>query len=113
MTTTTLSSSWVITASVNPPRATFVNYPLGHTAGRPGETHEQVRIVTQALELVHDAETSGTIRPVDLEWPESWRTKARELSDKRTERFDTAQYQLASDKQAAEACAGDPLATAD
>lgn len=102
MVTTTLSSSWMITASVNPPRTTFVNYPLGHTAGRPGQIEEQTHIVTKALELTQSASPSGTIAALDLEWPEPWRAQARELSDKRTERFDTPQYQLPADEPAAQ-----------
>ncbi|MEM7091485.1 MAG: hypothetical protein AAF567_00675 [Actinomycetota bacterium] len=96
--TTSLSSAWSITASANPPRATFLNYPLGHTAGRPNQLDEQTDIVAAALGLLHSAERPGEIAPLDLEWPDPWRAGARALSDKRTERFDTPQYQFPEDE---------------
>ena len=104
--TTSLSSSWSITASANPPRAAFVNYPLGHTAGRPHELEEQKSIVRAALCLLRDAAGPGEIRPLPYEWPTEWRTKARALSDKRTPRFDTPQYQFRADEVAAHESAG-------
>ena len=98
--TTSLSSSWVITAHANPPRTAFLNYPLGHTAGRPGQLDEQTEIVRAALGLLHTATGPGQIEPLPHAWPEPWRDKARALSDKRTERFDTPQYQLDADAAA-------------
>ena len=101
--TTSLSSAWSITASANPPRAAFVNHPLGHTAGRPDDPDGQLAIVRSALQLLHRAKGPGTIEPLDVDWPDPWREKARALSDKRTERFDTPQYQHPADEMAATA----------
>lgn len=101
--TTSLSSAWSITASANPPRAAFVNHPLGHTAGRPDDPDGQRAIVRAALRLLHRATAPGTIDPVEVDWPTPWREKARALSDKRTERFDTPQYQHPADEMAATA----------
>lgn len=95
-----MTSSWVITARANPPRACFLNYPLGNTAGRPHELAEQVEIATAALQLIHSVDESGTIAPLDYEWPEPWRAKARELADHRTERYDTPQFERTSDAAA-------------
>ena len=94
----TISSAWSITASVNPPRTLFVNYPLGHTAGRPHELDEQTAIVSSALDLVTTADRPGRIVPLDLAWPASWKTKARGRGDNRTERRDTPQWQLPADE---------------
>lgn len=95
-----MTSSWVITASANPPRASFVDYPLGHTAGRPNQLDEQIEIATAALKLIESATEPGQIVPLPHRWPVEWKPKARELSDKRTERFDTPQYERASDETA-------------
>jgi len=95
-----MTSSWTITASANPPRAAFLDYPLGHTAGRPHELSEQIDIATAALSLIADATEPGQIVPLPHRWPSEWKTKARELSDKRTERFDTPQYERSADELA-------------
>lgn len=92
-----MTSSWTITASVNPPRASFVDYPLGHTAGRPNDLDEQTEIVTAALRLLETATEPGQMVALPHRWPVEWKSKARELSDKRTERHDTPQYQRADD----------------
>ena len=96
-----MTSSWVITAHANPPRASFLDYPLGHTAGRPHQLREQIEIVTGALELAASATESGQIVPLPHQWPTEWKSKARELSDTRTERFDTPQYERSDDHAAA------------
>jgi hypothetical protein len=103
MPTVSLTSSWVITASVNPPRASFVNFPLGHTAGRPNEPEEQRAIVRSALSLLDTATEPGVIVPQPVEWPGDWRSNARRLSDNRSERFATPQYERPGDLAAVEA----------
>jgi len=92
-----MTSSWVITASANPPRAAYLDYPLGHTAGRPNELEEQIEIATATLGLIESATEPGQIMPLPHRWPTEWKTKARELSDKRTERHDTPQYERPTD----------------
>ena len=96
-----MTSSWAITASANPPRAAFLDYPLGHTAGRPNDLDEQIDIATRALGLIETASAPGLIEPLPHQWPSAWKAKARELSDKRTERFDTPQYERPGDEAAA------------
>jgi hypothetical protein len=88
--TTSLSSSWFITASANPPRAAFLDYPLG----RP----HLGQVTTAALGLIETATRPGQITPLPQVWPTEWKTKARELSDKRTERHDTPQYERPTDE---------------
>ena len=95
-----MSSSWSITASANPPRAAFLDYPLGHTAGQPNELAQQIEIATAALQLVETATEPGQIHVLPHQWPTPWKAKARELSDKRSERFDTPQYERADDERA-------------
>lgn len=98
----TLSSAWSITAGVNPPRTVYVNYPLGRTSGRPGELDEQTAIVSAALDLIESADRPGQIVPLDLEWPQSWKSGARKRGDSRTERHPTPQWERPEDKVAAE-----------
>ena len=45
MPTLSMTSAWSITAAVWPPRAAFVDHPLGHTTGRAGDPAGQRAIV--------------------------------------------------------------------
>lgn len=73
--TTSLSSCRTITASVRPPRAAFVDLPLGRTAGRPFERDEQRAIVRGALSLLETATGPGRIVDLPVTWAEddSWK----------------------------------------
>jgi hypothetical protein len=62
--TTSLSSARDITLAVGPPRAAFVDYPLGHTSGKPQDPEDQRAIVEGALDLLRSATQPG--RVVDL-----------------------------------------------
>lgn len=109
--TVCITSAWSITASTNPARAVFTDFPLGHTSGRPGDVEGQLSIARAALEAVHSIDEPGTIVPLSQQWPDaSWRDEARELRDHRTERRDTPQYQNEADRAAAVAAHG-PAAT--
>ena len=50
--TVILASARDITASAFPPRAVFLNYPLGNTAGRPFDPENQRAVVGAALDLL-------------------------------------------------------------
>lgn len=41
-----------VTEKVRPPRALFVDFPLGFTLGRPGRADQQKKIVRSALALL-------------------------------------------------------------
>ena len=43
------TSARTITASANQPRAVFVDLPLGHTTGLPGDAEGQRRILVEGL----------------------------------------------------------------
>ena len=101
ITTTSISSAWSITQSVNPPRAVFTDFPLGNTAGPPNTPEVQMAIARSALELAHTATEPGTIVALNHEWGEEWKTEARELVDHRTPRHDTPQYERMSDMASA------------
>ncbi len=85
----------------------FVDFPLGHTAGPPGDRATQRAIVTGALGLAHSASQPGHIESSGHQWHEPWKDEARELIDHRTPRTDTPQYQEAADRVAAISNHGD------
>lgn len=105
-----MTSAWSITASANPPRAAFTDFPLGHTSGRPDRPEEQIALIGDALACFSTIDTPGTIVPLDYEWGEDWKEEARALEDHRTPRLPTPQYQSEEDRQAAIARYGDQVA---
>lgn len=110
--TTSISSAWSITESANPPRAVFTDFPLGHTAGPPGDPATQLDITRAALEATYSIEVPGTILPLAHEWGEPWKDLARHQGDIRNPRVDTPQYQSDEDRQAAVESHGEELACA-
>ncbi len=109
MATTTLTSAWSITASANPPRALYTDFPLGHTAGVPGDRDMQRAIAHAALEAPWTMTEPG-IAVSPHQWPEEWRTEARDPIDHRTPRHDAPQYQSDADRAAAIAAHGEETA---
>lgn len=105
-----MTSAWSITASANPPRAAFTDFPLGHTAGRPGRPDEQTALVRDALTLFETLDRPGQVVPLDYRWDDPWKAAARELKDHRTPRHDTPQYQSEADRVAAVGNHGEELA---
>ena len=122
--TVTLTSAWSITAAVNPPRAAFVDHPLGHTSGKPFDREGQRRIVRGALAVLADARAPGTIVDLGERWgSDEWRRHPLSGggagrgavgggADSRTARFDTPQYQDEADGRAAAARLGEDVACA-
>ena len=105
-----LSSAYSITASVNPPRAVFVDFPLGHTAGKPGDKPLQRKIMIDTLSALDGIQIPGTIRTLKYRWSEdnAWKATAmrpgrgKKTSDDRVERHPEPQYQRPEDQVAAE-----------
>lgn len=62
--TLTMTVGRDITENVRPPRAVFVDYPMGNEIGRPGNVEEQRRIVRGAFAALEAMQTPGEI--VDL-----------------------------------------------
>ncbi|HEX7036640.1 MAG TPA: hypothetical protein VF210_12750 [Pseudomonadales bacterium] len=98
-----LSSAYSITEAVNPPRAVFVDFPLGHTAGKRGDKPLQRRILIDTLSALDSIQQPGTIRKLPYRWSASddWKT-APPLTDERQERSSEPQYQYPEDRDAAE-----------
>lgn len=120
--TLSLSSAWSITRAVGAPRAAFVDYPLGHTSGKPDAPEEQRALLATALGLFETLATPGRIVPLPFVWSEddSWKDRvmrpagagnAAARSDERVQRHASPQYQderdrrLAEDELAAGGCA--------
>ena len=109
-----LSCARSITEAVNPPRAAFLDFPLGRTAGPPGDKFLQRRILLDALAVLETAARPGAIQPLPHPWPggHAWKTQRRQPGrkaaapkDERTTRLDSPQYQTRKDEAAAAACA--------
>ena len=128
--TTSLTSAWSITAAVNPPRAAFVDHPLGRTAGKPHDPVGQRRIVGAALALLESATEPGRIVDLGERWgDDSWRSdplgggkssaavsgssgpgSSGGTADSRTARHATPQYQSAEDARRAAERLGEDVA---
>ena len=52
------------------PRTVGVEFPYGHSLGRPGDRDTQTGIVRSALGLLEEATQTGEIRELDYVWPQ-------------------------------------------
>ena len=113
--TLSMSSALSITRSVNPPRAVYLDFPLGHTAGKAFETELNCAIMRDTLAAFEFIETPGRVVELDYQWSEddAWKdsvmrpssegNRAAEHADDRVERRASPQYQLDADREAYEA----------
>ena len=89
------------------PRATFVDYPLGHTAGKPFDMADQLGIVRAALEGLETMGREEEIRHLPNQWDTvgRWRADAMRADggDARQPRDKTPQFQHPADREAARA----------
>jgi len=98
-----MTSAIDITRAVNPPRAAFLDYPLGHTAGRPGDPANQKEIMTDVLKAFERITNPGEIVTLRYRWDdEEWKRTAMMEGDTRLPRSETPQYQFEADRVAAE-----------
>ena len=92
-----------------PPRALFVDYPLGHSVGRPFDQDDQRAIVGAAIRAFEQIDTPETIIALDRQWStsEDWKHEASDSSggDTRAPRDTKPQYQTDADRIAAESTA--------
>jgi hypothetical protein len=63
-----MTSALDITQAVKPPRAVFLNFPLGHQTGKPHQPDLQRRIVRDAMEAFQTIERAGTIVELHYVW---------------------------------------------
>ncbi len=106
--TTSLTSAWSITAAARPPRAAFLDYPLGHTSGKALDRADQLACVRGALDLLDTAIEPGTTVDLHRVWSkdDSWKrhplTSGKGSGDGRTARVDEPVYQEEEDRVMAE-----------
>ena len=115
-----MSSAYSITAAVNPPRAVYLDYPLGRTAGKPNDVHNQMEIMGATLNAFQTIKQPGRIVELPFAWAteDSWKDRVmrpqkassksadaveEKHDDDRVARFDTPQYQTQEDEQLAAA----------
>jgi len=100
-----MTSALDITRTVNPPRATFLNFPLGHTSGKPNEPELNRQIMIETLEGLTSMTKPGSIKMLPIQWSEDgkWNRTAMSGGDDRLPRYDTPQYQCEEDRLRAEA----------
>jgi hypothetical protein len=105
-----MTSALDITNAVRPPRAAFLDYPLGYTTGRPGEPGLQRRILVEALEAFASLSTPGTVKRLPFRWPEDdgWKERAFAEGDDRLPRNEAPQYQCEEDRRLAEKAGAPP-----
>lgn len=98
-----MTSALDITKAVRPPRAAFLDYPLGFTAGKPGEPGLQRQILIEALDAFASLSTPGTVKTLPFRWSddERWKEQAYAGGDDRLPRDDTPQYQSDEDRRLA------------
>jgi hypothetical protein len=112
-----LTSALSITRSVNPPRAAFLDFPLGHTAGKPGQPELQDAILEAALGAFEALDAPGEVLSLPFHWSDddAWKDSVMrprgggakageggEVRDERSERSPEPQYQTEADRVAAE-----------
>ena len=104
-----LTSALSITRAVNPPRAAFVDYPLGHTAGKAAEPEVQRTIVRGALEAFASLSAPGVV-DLGCVWSDddTWKETAMRgrsddggTQDDRVAREPIPQYQSDEDQRLA------------
>ena len=91
---------------MNPPRAVFLDFPLGHTAGKPHDPALGRAILLEALDALETMTAPGSVRRLPFRWSEDdgWKATAMVGGDARLSRDDTPQYQNEEDRVRAEGC---------
>jgi len=69
--TLSMTSALDVTRAVKPPRAVFVNFPLGHQTGKPHEPELQRRIVRAAFAALETMTAPGSIVALPYVWDEN------------------------------------------
>jgi len=79
-----------------------VDFPLGHTAGPPGDRATQSAIVGAALLSLEASSRPGTIVDLGLTWPGGQEWRRDDGGETRKPRVGVPQYQVDEDRVAAE-----------
>jgi hypothetical protein len=104
MPTLCLGSARDIIDAGRPPRAAFLDYPLGHSAGKPFDTADQLSVVKAALEGFNSLTEPAQVLTLSNRWyDDEWIEEAgsSQGGDTRQARDETPQFQLPADRDAA------------
>jgi len=68
---------------VRPPRAVFIDFPLGRQCGKPKDAALQMRILQDALEALVKSKVPGEVLDLPYEWgePFDWESYERDLKE--------------------------------
>ncbi len=102
--TLVLGSAFDIISAGAPPRAVFLDYPLGHSAGKPQDPADQDAVLGAALTAFEELSAPGGLVTLSNVWGDNaWREEAgsTEARDTRQPRDETPQWQLPEDRDAA------------
>lgn len=104
--TVVLGSAHDILRAGCPPRAVFVDYPLGHSAGKPHAADDQLAVVSGALDAFTVLHEPGQLLELPQRWgDDAWRAAASSTAaeDTRQARDASPQWQYPADRAAAQA----------
>jgi hypothetical protein len=111
--TLSMSSALSITRAANPPRAAYLDFPLGHTAGKAHQRELDRAIVRDALRAFQTLRAPGDVVMLPYEWAadDAWKDSVMRpraggggaARDDRVQRVAAPQYQTAADRAAADA----------
>lgn len=105
-----MSSALSITTAVNPPRAVYLDFPLGHTAGKANDQSINRRIMIDTLSAFESIQVPGKIKTLKYRWAQddAWKDsvmrpgkRKHAHADNRVERVSAPQYQNTDDELAA------------
>ncbi|MSR16120.1 MAG: hypothetical protein EXR86_16545 [Gammaproteobacteria bacterium] len=100
-----LGSALDIFGAGQPPRAVFIDYPLGHSTGKPFDESDQADIVRAALRGFETLRQPGEIITLPNAWnsDDAWRESASSTQgeDTRQARDEAPQFQFPADRVAA------------
>jgi len=102
--TLVLGSALDIFAAGRPPRGLFVDYPLGHSSGKPFDAADQLRIVRAAVQGFERLQGPGEILQLPADWgSDDWRLQAGATKgeDTRQPRDESPQFERPGDRAAA------------
>jgi len=104
-----MASALDIIAAGRPPRTVFLDYPLGHTAGKPFDRADQQRVLRATLAAFEQMGSPGQRVLLEGSWSQpAWRAEARDATsgDDRQPRDTTPRYQTPEDRRLAQASGG-------
>ena len=100
-----MGSALDILEAGRPPRATFIDYPLGHPVGRPFDSVDQLAIVREGLRGFETMLPATRIQTLAHCWDADSRwqheTESADVSDTRQPRDESPQFQFGEDRLAA------------